>query len=84
MPGRGKVVLTVTERQSGRDAVAISAGYTYAANASVGVSVDQAALDDFYTAQRSAFARDGHAAVVAFERAPADGRGRGRDRRAPR
>src|ERR1700722_14744659 len=69
MPGRGKVVLTVTERQSGRDAVAISAGYTYAANASVGVSVDQAALDDFYTAQRSAFARDGHAAVVAFERA---------------
>ena len=31
--------------------------------------LDQAALDDFYTAQRSAFARDGHATVVAFERA---------------
>jgi hypothetical protein len=69
VPGRGKVVLTVTERQSGRDAVAISAGFSYAANASVGVQVDQAAVDDFYTAQRSAFARDGHATVTAFERA---------------
>ena len=69
LPGRGKVVLTVTQRQSGRDAVAISAGFSYAANAAVGVLVDQAALDDFYTAQRSAFARDGHAAVTAFQRA---------------
>jgi hypothetical protein len=67
MPGRDKVVLTVTQRQSGRDAVAISAGFSYAPNASVAVQVDQATLD-FYTAQRSAFARDGHAAVVAFEK----------------
>ena len=66
--GRGKVVLTVTQRQSGRDAVAISAGFSYAANAVVAVQVDQAPLD-FYTAQRSAFARDGHAAVTAFQRA---------------
>ncbi len=63
--GRGDVVLTVTERQGGRDAVAISAGFTYAANAAVTVSVDPVTLD-FYTSQRSAFARDGHAAVLAF------------------
>ncbi len=66
--GRGDVVLTVTERPGGpaaRDAVAISAGFTYAANAAVTVNVDPATLD-FYTAQRSAFARDGHAAVQAF------------------
>jgi hypothetical protein len=68
VPGRGKVVLTVTQRQSGRDAVAISAGFTYAPNAAVAVQADQASLD-FYTAQRSAFARDGHGAVTAFEKA---------------
>jgi hypothetical protein len=68
VPGRDKVVLTVTQRQSGRDAVAISAGFSYAANAAVAVQVDQATLD-FYTAQRSAFARDGHGAVLAFEKA---------------
>lgn len=68
MQGRGDVVLTVTERQSSRDAVAISAGFSYAANAAVNVQIDQIALD-FYTAQRSAFARDGKAAVAAFRKA---------------
>lgn len=63
--GRGDVVLTVTERPGGRDAVALSAGFAYAANAAVTVNVDTTALD-FYTAQRSAFARDGKAAVQAF------------------
>ena len=29
LPGRGEVVLTVTQRPSGRDAVAISAGFPY-------------------------------------------------------
>jgi len=67
MSGRGEVVLTVAERPSGRDAVAISAGFAYPANASVTVQVDQSSFD-FYTAQRSAFARDGHAAAMAFER----------------
>ena len=68
IPGRGDVVLTVTQRPGGiRDAVAISAGFAYAANAEVGVQVDGVTLP-FYTAQRSAFARDGHAAVAAFER----------------
>ncbi len=63
--GRGPVVLTVTERASGRDAVAIEAGFPYAANATVTVQVDQAGLE-FYTAGRNAFARDGKAAVTAF------------------
>jgi len=68
VPGRDKVVLTVTQRQSGRDAVAISAGFTYATNAAVAVQIDQAAFD-FYTAPRSAFARDGHGAVTALQHA---------------
>ncbi len=65
VPGRGDVVLTVTQRSSGRDAVAISAGFAYAPNAEVQVTVDKADLG-FYTSARSAFARDGHAATVAF------------------
>jgi hypothetical protein len=64
--GRGDVVLTVTQRPAGRDAVAISAGFAYAANAAVAVDIDQTKLE-FYTAQRSAFAHDGHAAVMAFD-----------------
>jgi hypothetical protein len=67
MAGRGPVVLTVTERASGRDAVAIEAGITYTANATVTVQVDQAGLE-FYTAGRNAFARDGKAAVAAFNK----------------
>jgi hypothetical protein len=68
MPGRGDVVLTVTQRPALRDAVAITAGFEFPANASVSVQADQANLD-FYTAKRSAFARDGHAAVAAFGKA---------------
>ncbi len=49
--------------------MAISAGLTYAANATVAVQADKTSLD-FYTAQRSAFARDGKAAVQAFLKAP--------------
>jgi invasion protein IalB len=63
--GRGDVVLTVTERPAGRDAVAISAGFAYAPGADVLVQVDQAGLH-FYTAQRNAFARDGAATVAAM------------------
>lgn len=65
--GRSKPVLTVTQRPSGRDAVAISAGFAYATGAEVTVQVEQAALN-FYTSGRSAFARDGAAAVSAFQR----------------
>lgn len=67
LAGRGEVVLTVTERSTGRDVVAISAGFGYSANAAVRVEVEATSFE-FYTAQRSAFARDGHAAVVAFQR----------------
>jgi hypothetical protein len=65
VPGRGEVVLTVTERPTGRDEVALSAGFAYAAGATVTVQVDQSGLD-FYTAQRNAFARDGKAVITAF------------------
>ena len=65
MPGRGAVVLTVTERPSGRDAVAIEAGMSYPSNTTVTVQVDQTGLE-FYTSGRNAFARDGKAAVAAF------------------
>jgi invasion protein IalB len=64
--GRGTVNLTVTQRPQGpRDAVAITAGFTYAAATSVAVQVDTTAME-FYTAQRSAFARDGKLAVQTF------------------
>ena len=71
--GRGDVVLTVAERPGGgRDVVAISAGFAYSRNAAVAVSVEQGGQTpfraEFYTAQRSGFARDGHAAVLAFEK----------------
>ncbi len=69
VPGRGEVVLTVTQRPTLRDAVAISAGFPYAANAEVKVEAGPTTLD-FYTAQRSAFARSGPAAVAAFNKAP--------------
>ena len=68
LPGRGDVVLTVTQRPgSARDAVAISAGFAYAANAEVAMQVEGTSLP-FYTSQRSAFAREGHAVTVAFEK----------------
>lgn len=67
LPNRGPVVLTVTERSSGRDAVAIEAGFTFADKAAVTVQVDQVAID-FYTVQRNAFARDGKATVAAFHK----------------
>jgi hypothetical protein len=67
IPGRGEVVLTVTERDTSRDVVAISAGFAYTQNAAVSVTADAAGFE-FYTAQRSAFARDGHAAVAAFQK----------------
>lgn len=65
LAGRGDVVLTVTQRPSTRDSVALSAGFAYATGAAVSVAIDKTTLD-FYTAARSAFARDGHAAVQAF------------------
>lgn len=67
LPGRGEVVLTVTQRPSGRDAVAISAGFPYPSGAEVVVDVERTELA-FYTSGRSAFARDGRAVVAAFDK----------------
>ncbi len=67
LAGRGRPVLTVTERPAGRDAVAFSAGYTFGANAEASLQVDQASLP-FYTAGRFAFARDGAAVASAMRK----------------
>lgn len=67
LPGRGDVVLTVTHRTGGRDAVALTAGFAYPASAEVQVVVEPTQLQ-FYTSNRSAFSQDGKAAVTAFER----------------
>jgi hypothetical protein len=67
LPGRSRVVLTVTDRPTARDVVAISAGFTYATGAEVTAVVDQTAFP-FYTSQRSAFAREGRAVVAALEK----------------
>src|SRR4051812_12245093 len=68
VPGRGDVVLTVTQRQGGRDSVALSAGFAYAPNAEVELVAEGVTLP-FYTAGRSAFARDGKAVVSLFGKA---------------
>ncbi|MBV9251115.1 MAG: hypothetical protein JO227_17925 [Acetobacteraceae bacterium] len=65
--GRGQVVLTVTERPSIRDSVAIEAGYAFPPNTTVTVQVDRTGLD-FFTDQRNAFARDGKAAVAVLQK----------------
>jgi hypothetical protein len=67
LPGRSEVVLTVTQRPTptGRDAVAISAGFEFPKGAAVTMQVETTGLD-FYTAHRNAFSRDGKAAVAAF------------------
>ena len=66
MAGRGDVVLTVTQRTTGRDAVALSAGFAYPTGVEVMVQVDQTG-HPFYTAGRSAFSRQGAAAVGAMK-----------------
>ena len=67
LPGRGQVLLTVTERPAARDSVALEAGFTFAPKAAVTVQVDQTKLD-FYTADHNAFALDSKAAIAAFDR----------------
>ncbi len=71
IPGRDDVVLTVTERPGSRDAVAISAGYAYPKDAPRDAGVEaqvEGTKLPFYTAGRSAFARDDKAAVAAFQK----------------
>lgn len=67
LPGRGDVVLTVTERPgSPRDAVALTAGFVYPPGSQVDVTAGKVRMA-FYTAERSAFARSGVQAVRAFD-----------------
>ncbi len=60
-----QVLLTVTHRPQGRDAVALRAGYAYPRNAEVRVQVGSTEFT-FYTAGSDAHARDGAASVRAF------------------
>lgn len=66
IPGRGEVLLTVTQRPGSRDEAAVTAGFAFAKGASASVSVGDTKLD-FYTSGDAAFARDGAAAVHAFK-----------------
>ena len=65
VPGRGPVIVTITQRPALRDKVAIEAGFAYADKAAVMVQVDATALE-FYTDKRNAFARDDKAVAAAF------------------
>lgn len=60
-------ILSVTDRPSGRNEVAVSGGPLYPKGAGVMVQVGATGLD-FYTSGHDAFARDGRATVAAFER----------------
>ena len=66
VPGRGEVLLTVTQRPGSRDEAAVTAGFQFAKGASASVSVGDTKLE-FYTSGDAAFARDGAAAVHAFK-----------------
>jgi hypothetical protein len=63
--GRGPVIVTITQRPTLRDSVAIEAGAPYAASAVATVQIDQTTIE-FYTDKRNAFARDGKAVATAF------------------
>ena len=67
MQGRApaSVSLLVTHRPTGRDQVAIRSGYTYARGAELRLTIGETSLPA-YTAQDSAFLRDGRAAVTAM------------------
>ncbi len=67
MPGRApaSVSLLVTHRPTGRDQVAIRSGYTHARGAELRLVIGETTLPA-YTAQDSAFLRDGRAAVTAM------------------
>ncbi len=66
VPGRGEVLLSVTERPGVRDEAALTAGFAYAKDANVTLNVGGTVFS-FYTAGDAAFARDGTAAVRAFK-----------------
>jgi hypothetical protein len=65
IPGRGDVVLTVTQRPQERPAVAVSLGYRIPGRLDGSLQAGPDKLP-FYIAGRSAFARNGEVAVTAF------------------
>jgi hypothetical protein len=65
VPGRGDVVLSVTRRDGSRDSVALSAGFVLPGHEDAVLQAGTTRLL-FYIAGRSAFSRDGAAAVAAF------------------
>lgn len=68
LKGRSSVVLSITNRPGERNAVALTAGYAYAPNAEPKLEVGKLSFT-LYTAQSSAFAKDGTAVVKAFANA---------------
>jgi hypothetical protein len=65
IPGRGDVVLTVTQRPTARPAVAITTGFKLSGHLDGSLQAGTQKLP-FYIAGRSAFARNGQDAVAAF------------------
>jgi hypothetical protein len=66
IPGRGDVLLVVTERKSGHDEVTLSAGYTYPAKPTVTLDAGGPKIS-FYTQGGTAFTTSGAAAITAFQ-----------------
>jgi hypothetical protein len=66
LTGRGAVMLTVTERKTGKDEVTISAGYTYPAKATVSLDTGNGPIS-FYTKGSTAFTTAGASAVTEFQ-----------------
>lgn len=66
LPGRGAVLLTVTQRKAANDEVTLAAGYTYPASPTVTLTVGTDVLD-FYTSGQTAFTTGGRQAVTAFQ-----------------
>jgi invasion protein IalB len=65
LPGRGTVMLTVTERAGAHDEVTLSAGYSYPPKAEVKLTVGDAKIA-FYTSGGNAFTIHGAEAIAAF------------------
>lgn len=65
MQGRGKVMLTVSERQGSSNEVSVTSGYDYPRDGKVKLTVGSSVFS-FYTQKNVAFAADGKSAVTAF------------------
>ncbi len=73
-------MIIVSERTASRDEVVVNATAAYPAKTEVAVQIDTQPPMSFYTAGKSAFSRDGRAAVIGMQRgngatASWDGRG---------